>query len=309
MPVSTSVHISHCLSRIIPLAPESILDVGCGFGLWGFLCREYLDVMNERVQPETWRVRIDGIELFEPYILAHQRALYNSIRIADIRDVAAHVDEYDLIITGDVIEHLDKADGEAVIADLYRKARKALLVNIPIGGGWDHPERHGNPGELHRSQWEVEDFLPYPNQYTGFSLPCGQYGVFYCPKDVAVGQRASALLAAADHWFTRGDTGRAMRLARESHALDAGCADTAVFLADVMIRLGRTQEAAAALELTLAENPGFHYGYLVLARILSALSRRTEALRYLSALLALHGIDAGIRDEAERMRARLGDAQ
>ena len=66
MPVSTSVHLSHCLANIIRLEPRSILDVGCGFGTWGFLCRTYLDVFLERVQPEDWQVRIDGIEFSSP---------------------------------------------------------------------------------------------------------------------------------------------------------------------------------------------------------------------------------------------------
>jgi SAM-dependent methyltransferase len=305
MPVSTSVHISHCLSRIIQLEPASVLDVGCGFGLWGFLCREYLDVINERVQPESWRTRIDGIELFEPYILAHQRALYSSIQIADIRDVAASVDEYDLIITGDVIEHLDKADGEAVISLLYQKARLALMVNIPIGDGWEHPERHGNPGELHRSQWYVEDFLAYPNEHTAYSLPCGQYGVFYCPKTGGAALRANALLAAADHWLGRGDTARAADLARESHALDPASPESAIFLADMLIRLQRVNDAADVLERTLEVNPGFHYGYLALARIQAALSRRSAADERLRSLLAMGGVDVKLRLEAERERAKL----
>jgi len=306
MPVSTTVHISHCLSRIVPLAPQSILDVGCGFGLWGFLCREYLDVINERVQPDTWLTRIDGIELFEPYILSHQRSLYTSIRIADIRDAAQDVDEYDLIITGDVIEHLDKADGETVLAQLYGKAKKAMLVNIPIGDGWDHPERHGNPGELHRSQWQVEDFLAYPHEHTAFSLPCGQYGVFYCPKNVDPAQRAAALLAAADHSFQSGDLLRAESLARESHALSPANPDAAIFLADVLIRTRKIAEAAAALEKTVAINPGFHYGHLALARVLVALSRRSAADERLRELLAMPGVDFDVRSEAERERKKLG---
>ena len=49
MPVSTPVHLSHCLNHIIQLSPQSVLDVGCGFGMWGFLCRTYLDAFCERV--------------------------------------------------------------------------------------------------------------------------------------------------------------------------------------------------------------------------------------------------------------------
>jgi hypothetical protein len=54
-----------------------------------------------------WAKRIDDIEHFEPYIMDHQRYLYDSIQIGDIRDLAPHVDEYDHIVTGDVIEHMD----------------------------------------------------------------------------------------------------------------------------------------------------------------------------------------------------------
>ncbi|MCX5758003.1 MAG: class I SAM-dependent methyltransferase, partial [Candidatus Hydrogenedentes bacterium] len=154
MPVSTSVHISHCIQHIIAINPSSVLDVGCGFGLWGFLCRMQLDVANGRVRPETWQARIDGIEYFEPYIQAHQRALYSSLCIGDIRELADELEPYDLMIAGDVLEHLDKGEGEVVRDRLYAKARMALMVNIPLGAGWEHPEAYGNPQELHRSVWE-----------------------------------------------------------------------------------------------------------------------------------------------------------
>ena len=95
MPVSTPVHLSHCLNHIIQLSPQSVLDVGCGFGMWGFLCRTYLDAFCERVYKKDWRVRIDGIEYFEPYILEHQRARYDSIQIGDIRDLIANIEPYE----------------------------------------------------------------------------------------------------------------------------------------------------------------------------------------------------------------------
>ncbi|MEA3366400.1 MAG: class I SAM-dependent methyltransferase, partial [Candidatus Hydrogenedentes bacterium] len=183
MPVSTSVHISHCLTYIINLNPRSVLDVGCGFGMWGFLSRMYLDVYQGRVQPDQWTTRIDRLELFEPYIQEHHRTLYSSIQIGDIRDLAPELDTYDLIIAGDVIEHLEKDEGDEVLDLLYDRAEKALLVNIPMGEGWEHPEQYGNPGELHRSQWAVEDFLRFPSIHKEFQLPCGKYGSFYCPKD------------------------------------------------------------------------------------------------------------------------------
>lgn len=64
MPTSTGVFISVGLTEIARLRPTSVVDVGCGFGLWGFLCRMYLDVFEGRTYKEDWQVRIEAIEVF-----------------------------------------------------------------------------------------------------------------------------------------------------------------------------------------------------------------------------------------------------
>lgn len=303
MPVSTTVHISHCLGWIIQTDPSSILDVGCGFGTWGFLCREHLDVARERVQPEEWQVRIDGIELFEPYIQPHQRALYSSIAIGDIRELAPRIEPYDLIIAGDVIEHLEKNDGEEVLRVLYEKATKALLVNIPLEGNWDHPERHGNPGELHRSQWAVEDFLPFPSVCEVFTLPCGTYGSFLCPKSCTVEQRLEGLLAAAEHMERVGRLDNACRHLRTAQALDPRDERVAMFLADLLIRSGDQPGAVAALDQTVAANPAFHYGRLALARLLLANRQSQAGHDHLEYLLHDPSVSEDLRSSARHLRS------
>ncbi|MCL4691529.1 MAG: hypothetical protein KJ060_03355 [Candidatus Hydrogenedentes bacterium] len=298
MPVSTSVHITHCLQYIIALAPRSILDIGCGFGLWGFLCREYLDVMEERVQPEAWRIRIDGIELFEPYIQSHQRALYTNITIGDIRELAPKVDQYELIIAGDVIEHLDKEDGERVIEQLYEKATRALLVNIPLGDGWDHPERHGNPGELHRSQWTPEDFLAYPNIARMFELPAGAYGSFFCPKDCTVEHRVEGLLQAADYARSSGHVEKAIGQLKQGHKLDPMHRDTILFLSDTLLSAARHSEAVQVLEEAVQRDREFHFAFLALARILKILGRTDEARFYAQSLIDNSVVGEDIHSQA-----------
>lgn len=298
MPVSTSGHISHCVMLILNCAPRSVLDVGCGFGLWGFLCRMYLDVMPERVQPRDWKIRVDGLELFEPYIQAHQRALYDSIFIADIREAAPALECYDLIIAGDVIEHLDKDDGKTVLRVLYEKARKALLVNIPLGDGWDHGEVHGNPGEVHRSRWEYEDFVAYPNQFQEFRAPFGaRYGVFYCPKDCPKGQRVEGLCRAAELALSRGGIEEAAADLGDAVALAPEDGTVAVQMADLMLQQRRIEDALAVLERCVEINPKFHYGKLAAARILSAVHRYSEAESQLESLLLVNDLEADLRDQ------------
>jgi predicted TPR repeat methyltransferase len=301
MPVSTTVHLSQCLGWIIQLEPRSILDVGFGFGTWGFLCREHLDVARERVHPADWQVRIDGIELFEPYIQPHQRALYSAITVGDIRALAPHVEHYDLIIAGDVIEHLEKAEGEAVLGHLYEKAQKALLVNIPLDGNWEHPERHGNPGELHRSQWSVDDFLPYPSMSQVFQLPCGTYGAFLCLKDGTLAHRIAGLVAAAERAEDLGHSTRAIEFLSTAHALAPADEPAAMFLSELLIRAGDTAAATDTLERCVGANPRFHYGRLALAKLHLAAHHPEPARRCLEALLAVPDAPQDLRSAAQRL--------
>jgi tetratricopeptide (TPR) repeat protein len=261
----------------------------------------YLDVMAERVQPRDWKIRIDGLELFEPYIQAHQRALYDHIYIADIREAARVLDCYDLIIAGDVIEHLDKDDGKTVVRLLYEKAQKALLVNIPLGGGWEHGEVHGNPGERHRSQWECEDFLAYPNHFQEFRAPFGaRYGVFYCPKDCPKEQRVEGLCQAAILSLSRGGVEEAAIHLTDAHALAPENAEIAGQLADLMLKQQKIDHAVAALERCAEANPQFHYGKLAAARILSAVRRYSEAESRLESLLLLNDLEPNLRDQVRQ---------
>ncbi|MBI1319073.1 MAG: hypothetical protein GC168_09010 [Candidatus Hydrogenedens sp.] len=304
MPVSSSVHLSDCLDHIIRLNPASVLDIGCGFGLWGFLCREYLDVWQERVQPEQWQVRIDGVELWEPYIQSHQRALYNNILISDVRDVVGKLDEYDLIIAGDVMEHLDKAEAETVIDYLYDRARRALLVNIPLTGNWDHPENYGNPGELHRSQWSVVDFAQYAPLVREYRLGNGEYGSFFCAKECDPELRFEGLVHAAHRRDEFGDVAGAVRAWSRAQAIDPAAEDIAIQLTDALLRLGDQAGAAEALSAALAANPHFHYGRLTLARLLSARDK-AAALRELQALLADGTLEDDLRAQALQLATRL----
>ncbi|GMW00029.1 MAG: hypothetical protein AMXMBFR84_11670 [Candidatus Hydrogenedentota bacterium] len=303
MPVSTGIHLSHCLNLIAHLNPRSVLDVGCGFGTWGFLCRMHLDIHPGRVQMEKWQARIDGIELFEPYIQAHQRALYTSIRIADIRDVAPTLDRYDLVIAGDVIEHLNKDEGIAVLHHLYNAAQGALLVNIPIGEGWDHPEQYGNPGELHRSQWMPEDFDPWPNHQTLMDLPCGKYGVFYCPKNLP--ERVGGLWSAAERYQARNDLEAAHIMLTRILDLDPAQIEALPAVLNFLIEKKQLRQAIHTLERSLQAAPHYHYGYIVLSQLYAVAGMKHEARSALVALLEHDGLAEDTADEARSALEKL----
>src|SRR3972149_759069 len=86
MPSSRPELIPFVINLVMQLQPRSILEIGTGFGEYGFLFREYLDIWGAAADParlsrENWQVRIDGIECFAPYISDLQRRIYNRIII------------------------------------------------------------------------------------------------------------------------------------------------------------------------------------------------------------------------------------
>lgn len=64
MPSSPYQHISKIMDIIYNLSPNSILDVGSGFGKYGLLSREYLELWDGRQKYQEFLRRIDGVEVF-----------------------------------------------------------------------------------------------------------------------------------------------------------------------------------------------------------------------------------------------------
>lgn len=167
MPSSRPNAIPIIVSLIKQLAPQSILDVGIGFGKWGHLFREYTDILESQDDPpryrrENWQVRIDGIEGYPDYVTEMHRYIYNNIMIGDLRTLADKIGDYDVIFLGDIIEHVTKQEGIDVLNRLRRKARKAIIISTPK---YETGQQAlcDNDLETHRSVWSEMDFLAFPN--------------------------------------------------------------------------------------------------------------------------------------------------
>jgi hypothetical protein len=162
MPTSFYDHIPLVCSVVAQYAPQSVLDVGVGFGKWGHLFRELVDIFASdsdpaRYQRPNWRGRVDGIEGFAPYVTDMHRFLYDQIHVGDMREVIKTLGSYDVVFMGDVIEHVDKESGTALLRDALARANKALIVSTPAYDIEQH-DVCGNPLEDHRSFWTPADF-------------------------------------------------------------------------------------------------------------------------------------------------------
>ena len=153
MPTSRPIVLNYVCNRILQLKPQSVLDVGVGFGKWGFLAREYTDVWHGNYF--HWKTQIDGIEGFKQYIGLLQRLIYGEIFIGDALEVIDGLGQYDLIICADVLEHLEKEQGKQLLEKMCQHGKLSIVV-LPI-----YPSNqgavNGNEYERHRARWTFEE--------------------------------------------------------------------------------------------------------------------------------------------------------
>jgi len=159
MPSSAWTQIDDVISLIKRVNPMSMLDVGVGFGKYGVLAREYLELWDGRDRYDDWRRRIDGIEVFEEYHNPIYDWAYDAVFFGNALEVIEKLDNYDLILMVDVIEHFEKEDGARFLR-LCSARSKNILVVTPIRPS-AQKSAFGNPHEEHRSAWTQEDLKPY----------------------------------------------------------------------------------------------------------------------------------------------------
>lgn len=174
MPSSPFQQLTQIVEIIRVLNPSSVLDVGIGFGKYGVLAREYLDVNSGHLRPTEWQRRIDGIEAFRSYLSPLHEYIYDHVYVGDAREVIKHLNiRYDLILLIDMLEHFDRDQGLSFLSDLTTIGRN-VLVSTP-GGYVEQGPLFGNQFEEHHSGWHKRDFSDFkphcfiPNE---FSLIC-----------------------------------------------------------------------------------------------------------------------------------------
>jgi len=164
MPISTMDAVPTIVETIRALRPASVLDVGVGFGMWGVLLRSTLEMREgaERYHKRDWAVTIDGVEVFEAYRNPIYAFAYDTVHIGDVCDLAGSLPAYDVVLLGDVIEHIPFEQGRRLLDTLAERTGKAIIVVTPRG---DMAQEgvFGNPREEHVSNWTAPDFRRWPN--------------------------------------------------------------------------------------------------------------------------------------------------
>jgi len=131
--------------------PNTVTDVGPGEGTYAKLMRP--------VHEGVWWT---GIEVHRPYIKKYRlnstktRRMYDELHVEDVRESESHLFHRDLVIFGDLLEHVERDDAVALLQRAEAAGAWNILVSLPIV---DSPqgEVDGNPHEAHLHQWDADD--------------------------------------------------------------------------------------------------------------------------------------------------------
>jgi len=124
---------------------EIILDVGCGKG-------EPMKFINRH-----GKFKVVGIDIFKPYLLeAKETKVYKYLVLGNAVSLPFKNKSFDTVICMEVLEHLEKQDGERLLDELERVARRQILLSTPVGRYEQH-SYDGNPYQKHRYIWQVSN--------------------------------------------------------------------------------------------------------------------------------------------------------
>ncbi len=137
------------------------MDIGKGFGKYGFLIHEYLGIDNQKkINPslklnQLSKIQIDAIEIDEDLMLPYLKDIYRNIYFGDVTKLYSTLSKYDLVLMIDIIEHINKEDA-LVILNYFLEKGSAIIIATPIK--YFQQELYESKYENHVSHWTKKDF-------------------------------------------------------------------------------------------------------------------------------------------------------
>ena len=126
---------AYLVRRELQLPPTaSVLDVGAGWGKYRDLLPEFMNM--------------DACEVWLPYVIEEKLwERYRKVYTCNILDLILRCPPYDLVIMGDVFEHLTVPEARKVL-EYFRGTAASLIIVVPFE--YVQGEEEGNPYEVHK---------------------------------------------------------------------------------------------------------------------------------------------------------------
>ena len=125
---------------------EKILDIGFGSGVYGKILKAF------------YYKHVDGVDIWGKDIEEMGlNYIYENIFIEDVLDF--EFDHYDLIIMGDVLEHISLENSKKLLNKFIDEDKVSkMFIQVPYMYE-NHNEWHGNPNEVHLQDEINEEYM------------------------------------------------------------------------------------------------------------------------------------------------------
>lgn len=147
MPFSSNLCKAEIRDWLRELRPSTILDVGAGSGTYSRLFRAIL----------PWSTWV-ALEIYEPYVEKYDLKLhYEQVIVNNVLNANIGANAFDVVLLGDVLEHMTEVDAAVALRRARSWARKAVIVSVPLGH-CPQEASEGNEHEAHISEWDIYGF-------------------------------------------------------------------------------------------------------------------------------------------------------
>jgi ubiquinone/menaquinone biosynthesis C-methylase UbiE len=162
-------HLYELESFVMRLIPKdrkfSVIDVGCGKGIWGYLLR----ALRENV------VYLCGVDITPSYLqFIKERNVYDDLILCDSVFLPFRDGSFDLVLLSEVLEHLEKKQAYVMLKQLESIARQLILITVPQGLV-KQEAIGGISAEKHRSAWYANDFKKLGYKVVGIGCRLVKY--------------------------------------------------------------------------------------------------------------------------------------
>lgn len=151
----------------------TVLDIGCGAG-------DYHEMLSEHF------TTMDAVEVWEPYLEEFNlRSKYRNVFNIDIMDF--EFDFYDIIIMGDILEHLSRENAIKLIDRIYNKCKQLIVVvpyYLPQGVVNNNPyEQHLQPDiddSIMQQYFPMLQLHKFDSKDAKLKIEVGNFTYYYC---------------------------------------------------------------------------------------------------------------------------------
>jgi len=108
------------LGVLLSIKPSSLLDIGCGYGFWGFIAKRSADSLSYVV----------GLDL-DSDRLARAKAVYDDVVLADARRLPFRASSFDTVLAIEVLHGLEGGELATTLKQIKEMCKRVAIASFP----------------------------------------------------------------------------------------------------------------------------------------------------------------------------------